>query len=96
VCVPRDDHSPTTLFHPQPKKGLKRILFRVCFSLGQQRVACLQTIFSETLKFVQVLVIGGGDGGVLREVARHKSVDQIDICEIDKMVIDVSSVCWFP
>lgn len=37
-----------------------------------------------------MLVIGGGDGGVLREVARHASVDQIDICEIDKMVVDVS------
>lgn len=39
---------------------------------------------------LQVLVIGGGDGGVLREVSRYSSVEQIDICEIDKMVIDVS------
>ncbi|RWW14246.1 hypothetical protein GW17_00022002 [Ensete ventricosum] len=38
----------------------------------------------------QVLVIGGGDGGVLREVSRYSSVEQIDICEIDKMVVDVS------
>lgn len=37
-----------------------------------------------------VLVVGGGDGGVLREVSRHSSVEHIDICEIDKMVIDVS------
>ena len=36
-----------------------------------------------------MLVIGGGDGGVLREVSRHSSVEQIDICEIDKMVVDV-------
>jgi spermidine synthase len=36
-----------------------------------------------------VLVIGGGDGGVLREVSRHSTVEQIDICEIDKMVVDV-------
>lgn len=43
----------------------------------------------------KVLVIGGGDGGVLREVARHKSVEQIDICEIDKMVIDVAKK-FFP
>ena len=40
----------------------------------------------------QVLVIGGGDGGVLREVSRHSSVEQIDICEIDKMVVDVRSL----
>ena len=39
---------------------------------------------------MQVLVVGGGDGGVLREISRHSSVEVIDICEIDKMVIDVS------
>ncbi|KAM7464611.1 hypothetical protein LguiA_032732 [Lonicera macranthoides] len=43
----------------------------------------------------KVLVIGGGDGGVLREVSRHTSVEQIDICEIDKMVVDVSKQ-FFP
>ncbi|KAJ7953641.1 Spermidine synthase [Quillaja saponaria] len=43
----------------------------------------------------KVLVIGGGDGGVLREVSRHSSVEQIDICEIDKMVVDVSKQ-FFP
>ncbi|RDY06376.1 Spermidine synthase 2 [Mucuna pruriens] len=43
----------------------------------------------------KVLVIGGGDGGVLREIARHSSVEKIDICEIDKMVVDVSKQ-YFP
>ena len=38
----------------------------------------------------KVLVIGGGDGGVLREVAKHDSVEEIVICEIDAGVIDVS------
>ncbi|CAI0455383.1 unnamed protein product [Linum tenue] len=38
----------------------------------------------------KVLVIGGGDGGVIREVSRHASVEQIDMCEIDAMVVDVS------
>jgi len=38
----------------------------------------------------KVLVIGGGDGGVLREIAKHESVEEIVICEIDKDVIDVS------
>ena len=42
-----------------------------------------------------MLVIGGGDGGVLREVARPSSVEQIDMCEIDKMVVDVSSHILF-
>jgi len=37
-----------------------------------------------------VLVVGGGDGGVLREVLKHKSVKHVTICEIDQMVMDVS------
>ncbi|XP_028220349.1 spermine synthase-like [Glycine soja] len=38
----------------------------------------------------KVLVVGGRDGSVVREVAHHSSVEHIDICEIDKMVTDVS------
>lgn len=38
----------------------------------------------------RVLVIGGGDGGILRELGRHDVVDEIDICEIDEDVIAVS------
>ncbi|XP_040990839.1 spermidine synthase 1-like isoform X2 [Juglans microcarpa x Juglans regia] len=37
----------------------------------------------------KVLLIGGGDGGILREISRHSSVKQIDICEIDSMLVDV-------
>jgi len=38
----------------------------------------------------RVLVIGGGDGGTLREIARHSTVENITIVEIDKMVVDMS------
>jgi len=37
-----------------------------------------------------VLIVGGGDGGVIREVLKHKSVKRVTICEIDQMVMDVS------
>ena len=37
----------------------------------------------------KVLIIGGGDGGVAREVARHKSVKHIDQCEIDGKVVEL-------
>lgn len=37
-----------------------------------------------------VLVIGGGDGGTVREVLKHKSVKSVDMCEIDGMVIEAS------
>ncbi len=38
----------------------------------------------------KVLVVGGGDGGVLREVSRHGCVKSIDFCEIDEQVIKVA------
>lgn len=38
----------------------------------------------------KVLVIGGGDGGVVREILRHPCVESIHLCEIDERVIEVS------
>ena len=35
-----------------------------------------------------VLIIGGGDGAVIREVLKHPQVASITICEIDRVVID--------
>ncbi len=36
-----------------------------------------------------VLVIGGGDGGTIREVLKHSTVEKAVLCEIDAMVIDI-------
>ena len=33
----------------------------------------------------QVLVVGGGDGGVIREIDKHPEVEQVVQCEIDKV-----------
>jgi spermidine synthase len=33
----------------------------------------------------QVLIIGGGDGGVLREVVKHPQVEEAVLCEIDQV-----------
>ncbi|BFZ18698.1 hypothetical protein BsWGS_21737 [Bradybaena similaris] len=37
----------------------------------------------------RVLVVGGGDGGVVREVLKYDSVEEVVLCEIDQMVLDV-------
>lgn len=37
----------------------------------------------------RVLIIGGGDGGILREVCRHQSVEHVTQVEIDQAVIDM-------
>lgn len=38
------------------------------------------------------LVVGGGDGGVIRELCRHTGIEHIDMVEIDEEVIQVSKV----
>ncbi|WLD58806.1 polyamine aminopropyltransferase [Salinispirillum sp. LH 10-3-1] len=43
----------------------------------------------------RVLIIGGGDGGILREVLRHKNVEHVTQVEIDQSVIDMCKT-YFP
>jgi len=38
----------------------------------------------------KVIVIGGGDGGVVREVLKHKTVKKVYFVEIDEEVINIS------
>ncbi len=35
----------------------------------------------------RVLVIGGGDGGTLREVVKHPGIEEIHVCELDDEVV---------
>lgn len=37
----------------------------------------------------KILIIGGGDGGVLREVVKHPGVVEIHMCEIDRQVLSM-------
>ncbi|XP_063216671.1 uncharacterized protein LOC134527697 [Bacillus rossius redtenbacheri] len=43
----------------------------------------------------KVLIVGGGDGGVAREVAKHPAVESITQVEIDGRVVDLSKR-WLP
>ncbi len=56
-------------------------------------------IYHETLSHIpilghgsvnKVLIVGGGDGGMLEEVLKHASVEQATLVEIDATVIDLS------
>ena len=42
-----------------------------------------------------VLIIGGGDGGAIRELFRHRSIDSVTMVEIDQSVIDLCRQ-WMP
>ena len=37
----------------------------------------------------RVLVIGGGDGGTVRELLRYPTIEHIDLVEIDELVVEV-------
>ena len=43
----------------------------------------------------RVLIIGGGDGGMLRRCLEHKTVEKVVMVEIDRTVIDVA-LKWMP
>jgi len=43
----------------------------------------------------RVLIIGGGDGGTLREVLRHSCVEEAVLCEIDGAVVE-AALQFFP
>jgi spermidine synthase len=49
-----------------------------------------QPALSTAPNIARVLVIGGGDGGTVREVLRHSDVKDCVMVEIDEMVVDVS------
>jgi spermidine synthase len=36
-----------------------------------------------------VLIVGGGDGGILRETLRHRAVERATLVEIDRAVVDL-------
>jgi len=38
----------------------------------------------------KVLVVGGGDGGTIREILKHKPVEKAVLCEIDDRVVELS------
>ncbi|SHJ72865.1 polyamine aminopropyltransferase [Tepidibacter formicigenes] len=42
-----------------------------------------------------VLVIGGGDGGTVRELMRYETIEHVDMVEIDKLVCDAAKE-YFP
>ena len=77
-----------------PTWGTVLMLDGVC-----QLTTCDEFVYHEMMAHVplmalaaptRVLVIGGGDGGVLREVLKHPSVTKATLCEIDRAVVDLS------
>lgn len=40
-------------------------------------------------KIKNILVIGGGDGGVLRELSKYNQIEHIDLVEIDEQVVEI-------
>lgn len=43
----------------------------------------------------RVLIVGGGDGGILREVLRHPAIESVTMVEIDRSVVEMCAK-FFP
>ena len=70
-------------FHHTLADGVIQVTERDEFSY-QEMISHLPLFANKSPK--KVLIVGGGDGGVLREVAKHSCVTEIHMCEIDKQV----------
>ena len=57
----------------------------------------MQNVIASDSEAIQVLVIGAGDGGIVRDLLRNwgEQIDKVTMVEIDQVVIDVSKQ-FFP
>lgn len=90
--------------HPSPKKvplTHSLTLSRSLFPKVTLTVNCSMTNLKMTnvsphcnhclFSLSQVLIIGGGDGGVLREVVKNPLVESVVLCEIDEVCSRVAT-----
>lgn len=84
--------------HPSPKKVPLIFTIRtLSLSLHYTEDESSLAVSHRPLYFfsLQVLIIGGGDGGVLREVVKNPLVESVVLCEIDEVGVGVSRVSGF-
>jgi hypothetical protein len=62
----------------------------LCALKGPLRRVLVVSARSASLCKPQTPQVGGGDGGVVREISRHACVEQVDCAEIDAMVPEAS------
>ncbi|MBI3564533.1 MAG: polyamine aminopropyltransferase, partial [Elusimicrobia bacterium] len=79
----------------QTKGHGKRLLIDGMTMVSERDVFVYHEMIAHVPLFVhpkprRVLVIGGGDGGTVREVLRHKSVQSCTLVEIDGLVVEAS------
>merc|ERR1712023_129222 len=56
----------------------------------------MQKILSQTgQKGLRVLLIGGGDGGTLLQILKHRNVETVTVVELDPAVVNTSKT-YFP
>lgn len=46
---------------------------------------CQLILPQHTIVYLQVLIIGGGDGAAIREISKHSLVTEIHQCELDEV-----------
>ena len=61
------------------------------YEFGKMAALDGEIVFSEAVhpNAKKILIIGGGDGGVAKELIKYPFVEKIDVVETDKMFVDV-------
>lgn len=89
VCLSRDDCQPSTVQPSLPQEGTTQIycweIMKLPYRYTQEESCFLSWQLNSTFPNFQVLIIGGGDGGVLREVVKNPLVESVVLCEIDEV-----------
>ncbi|GIY79329.1 spermidine synthase [Caerostris extrusa] len=81
--------------HPNPKslnnqKDKRNSLPKRLQAMSLAKGYTTKYLFAFVSKLTKVLIIGGGVGGVIREVSKHPLVESVAICELDKVVYEAS------
>ena len=78
-CTERDEFSYVSSLFVSPHPKLISVYTRY-----QEMIAHIPLSSHPNPK--KVLVIGGGDGGVVREVLKHDYVEEVVLCDIDEVI----------
>lgn len=97
VRLPGNDCQPPTVQPPLAQEGSTHSLIpevTLTANSGMTNVNmtnAFSTLNHGLFPLLQVLIIGGGDGGVLREVVKNSQVESVVLCEIDEVCSAVDS-----
>lgn len=98
MCLMHREQSPYQLIEIYEHAAFGRVLVLDGYIQASQadefiyhEMAVHVPLLARPYKNAKVLIIGGGEGGALREVLKHDFVSHVTMVEIDQRVVDIST-----